>query len=92
MNQRNPWPWNESLSGINVGVGGDYRIRRILFGMVRDRCAELGLAEGDVVRCTRRDKETVEVQLSSGAVRKLDLAYAWFIKVEPVAEERSAAG
>lgn len=91
MNQHNPWPWNESLSGITVQEGGDYRICRILFGMVRDRCKELGLAEGDVVQCIHRDRDTVEVQLPSGAVRKLDLAYAWFIKVEPVVEQ-SAAG
>ncbi|MDZ7780752.1 MAG: hypothetical protein U5R14_12585 [Gemmatimonadota bacterium] len=91
MVQRNPWPWNESLGGIAVEGGGAYRIRRILFGMVRDRCTELGLSEGDIIRCTHRDREMVEVRLSSGCKKKLDLAYAWFIKVEPVVEQ-SVAG
>ncbi len=91
MNAFTPWPWSESLGGVPVDDGQHYRIRRILFGMVGDRCRELGLTEGERVRCLERDHDGVEVQLSDGAVRTLDLTYAWFVEVEPAEDWQGRA-
>jgi len=85
MTDHTPWPWSESLAGLRSADGRWYRIRRILFGIVQDRCSELGIREGQVVRRGRRDQHTVEVQLSSGEVCTLELPCAWFIEVEPAA-------
>jgi len=90
MSELTPWPWHESLGGLKAESVGSYRIRRILFGMVKDRCSELGLTEGETIRCRNRDRDGVEVQLSCGSVRKLDLPYAWFVEVEPVREPLAA--
>jgi hypothetical protein len=86
MRELTPWPWHESLGGLKAEAVGAYRIRRILFGMVKDRCSELGLTEGETIHCRNRDRDGVEVQLSCGSIRKLDLPYAWFVQVEPVTE------
>lgn len=76
------WSWAQSLGGVGGGDRGSYRIRRILFGMVQDHCRELGLFEGDTVRCRGRDRRGLELQLSSGSVRRIAIEYAWFIEVE----------
>lgn len=80
-----PWPWSQSLAGLRIDDGGWYRVRRILFGMVKDRCTELGIAEGQVIRSGRRDGRKVEVYLPDGGVRRLELPFAWFVEVEPEA-------
>jgi hypothetical protein len=90
MRELTPWPWHESLGGLKAETVESYRIRRILFGMVKDRCSELGLTEGETFRCMDRDRDGVEIQLSCGTVRKLDLPYAWFVEVEPVREPLAA--
>ena len=90
MRELTPWPWHESLGGLKGETVGCYRIRRILFGMVKDLCSELGLTEGETIRCRNRDRDGVEIQLSCGTVRRLDLPYAWFVEVEPVREPSAA--
>ena len=75
-------PWRESLGGVRHGDLRPYRIRKILFGMVQNRCHELGMREGDTIRCLRKDAQGLEVRLSSGKVRQLPNEYAWFIEVE----------
>lgn len=83
MARRNgSWDWTESLGGVRHGDLRPYRIRRILFGMVEDHCHELGLFEGDTVRCLRRDAGELEVRLATGTIRRLPTEYAWFVEVE----------
>lgn len=91
MSEFAPWPWAESLGGIHPGAGDRYRIHRILFGMVQDRCRALGLEEGVTIRCRGRDPDGVEVELPSGHLRKVELPYAWFVAVEP-ADRNAATG
>ncbi len=75
-------PCTESLGKVRHGDLRPYRIRKILFGMVQDHCQELGMREGDVVRCLRKDAQELEVRLSTGTVMHLPNEYAWFIEVE----------
>lgn len=90
MNDFSPWPWHDSLGGISAEADGAFRVRRILFGVVKDRCRELGLEEGDTIRCRRKDHDGVEIELSSGDRKRMDLTHAWFIEVEPVPGEAVA--
>lgn len=77
-----PWPWTKSPGGLSAPNGGLYRIRRILFGTVGERCRELGLREGETVRLRGRNHDGVQVELRSGEVKRIDLTYAWFVEVE----------
>jgi len=86
--RRRPWSWGDSLGGVRPDDGRTYFIRRIVFDLVKNRCSELGLEEGGTLRCRSRDHEKVVVELSGGTVRSLDLTYARFVEVEPVAGTR----
>ncbi|MEX2465698.1 MAG: FeoA domain-containing protein [Gemmatimonadota bacterium] len=77
------WPWSESLGGIQADEGRDYVVHRILFGLVRDRCGELGLMEGVTLRCRRQADDEVVVELGPGNVLSLDRACSWFVHVRP---------
>lgn len=57
-----------SLAGIPPDPRRVFRVRDIVFSMVRDRCREIGLREGDLIRCVRRTSDGVEVKLPSGQV------------------------
>jgi len=81
---RSEWHWSQSLGAVSPDPRQTYAIRSILFGLVRDRCFELGLSEGVTVRCRSRGSDRLVVELESGEQRSLDLSYAWFVQVEPV--------
>lgn len=61
----------------------EYRIRRFLFGMVRDRCWSLGLREGAAVRCRARRKGGVRLELDDGRRVTLEEPYARFVELTP---------
>lgn len=67
----------------------EYRIRRFLFGMVRDRCWSLGLREGSAVRCRARRDAGVRLELDDGRRVTLEAPYARF--VELTADDGTAA-
>ena len=75
-------PCTESLGKVRHGDLRPYRIHKILFGMVQEHCHDLGMREGDIVRCLRKDAQELEVRLSTGDVRRLPNEYAWFVEVE----------
>lgn len=79
-----PWSWSESLGGADVGRGQAYEVRRIVFDLVKERCAELGLEPGITVRCRKRDHGHIMVELSDGTMVPMELAYARFVEVEAV--------
>jgi hypothetical protein len=85
VNHYIPWSWADSLGGLRPDPERAFRVEQILFGLVRDRCREMGLAEGEEVRCTDRNPDEVSLEFSNGEVRRLELPYAWFVQVEPVA-------
>lgn len=79
-----PWSWSESLGGIRPEEGREYEVRRIVFDLVKERCAHVGLEEGMTVRCLRRDQGCVLVERPDGVVVPMELTYARFIEVVPV--------
>jgi len=87
-----PWSSAESLAGLSPDAHRSFRVRRILFELVRDRCAEMGLCEGEEFRCRGRSSEEVAIQLPNGQLHDLEVTYAWFVQVEPVAAEFPSGG
>jgi hypothetical protein len=90
MRDHVPWSWSESLGGLRPDPSQAFRVERIRCGMVKDRCSEIGLREGQEVRCRGRTREDVSVELSDGRVSALELPFAWFVQVRPVSEPASA--
>jgi len=82
-----PWSWTESLGGLRASSILTYRVRKVVFGLVRDRCLQLGIEEGMDIRCRRRTRQFVTIELPDGTFRELELAYAWFVPMEPVSQE-----
>jgi hypothetical protein len=78
------WPWSESLGAVRTDPNQVLRVRRILFGMVRNRCQEVGLEEGTELRYQDRTPEGVALELSGIGRRTLEFPYAWFVQVELV--------
>ncbi len=56
-------------------------IRRILFGALRELCAELGLHEGEVVRCRAGTPSQLLLETQGGRVVALDRDWARFIQI-----------
>lgn len=84
MNRTIPWTWTESLGGLRPNPDRFFKVRTIIFGLVRDRCHDLGLLEGQEIRCIDRTPERVVFQRADGLRQELELPYAWFIEVEAV--------
>lgn len=70
-----------SLATAEPGI--EVRVRRIHFGMVRDRCAELGLHEGTSVRCLRHTSEEVVIRSGQRGPVTLEHHYARFVELHP---------
>ena len=87
MMNHTSWPWWESLGNAAADALGVLEVRRIAIGIVRDRCFELGLREGQRIVCRRRSRDLVTVELPGGEIRTLELAYAWFVQVRRVGTE-----
>ncbi len=92
MRENERWRWTESLGGVRPDRDQTLRVRRILFGLVRDRCYDLGIREGQELRCRSRTPHEVHLELEGGGVRSLDLAYAWFVGVAPVTDPPATDG
>lgn len=84
MGDRESWPWWETMAGRRPDPSRLVRVDRIAAGTVRDRCASIGLTEGQELRLRERTPDDVKVELSDGAVRSLELPVAWFVRVLPV--------
>jgi len=91
MKSHDTWPWSRSLAALRADHAQVFRVRRILFGMVRDRCGDAGLDEGTEFRCRSRSADRVVIEFSGGGTRTLELPYAWFIQCEPVGEKDQPA-
>lgn len=95
----------ESISGTGsrrrclatAEPGDTVRIRRIHFEVVRDLCRELGIREGDELRCLRRTANQVVVEFPECHTVALEPQYAQFVEVygssdAELAEEAAAEG
>ena len=84
------WSWVETLAAAKPGA--PYRITDLVFSMVRDRCRELGLAEGDEIRCVENGRRSLCLERSDGRRVSLDRDYAWFVQVEPLGSPAPVGG
>lgn len=64
-----------------AGTGEAIEIRRILFGALRNLCADLGVHEGEVVRCRACTSSQLLLETSRGRVVALERDWARFIQV-----------
>jgi hypothetical protein len=74
--------WTEALASAKAGA--HYRITQLVFAMVRDRCHEIGLHEGDEVACIDNRDWALDLEKSDGRRVILERQYAWFVSVDRV--------
>jgi len=66
-------------------AGEEVVIQRILFGALRNLCADLGVYEGDVVSCRAGISTHLVLRTATGRTIPLDREWARFIQIsEPV--------
>ncbi len=68
-----------SLAAADTGEA--IEIRRILFGALRNLCADLGLHEGEVVRCRACTPSQLLLETPAGRVVALERDWARFIQI-----------
>lgn len=73
-----------TLSLAAITAGQIVMIRRIIYGMVRDLCTDLGLVEGQMVECAANAGRTLRLRNAGGRTVMLDADYARFVEVERV--------
>lgn len=67
-------------------AGEAVMIQRILFGTLRELCADIGVFEGDVVSCRAGTSTHLVLRTSAGRTIPLDREWARFIQIsEPIA-------
>ena len=71
--------------------GDSVEIRRILFGALRDLCTDLGLFEGQWVRCRAGTASQLLLETGDGRTVALQRDWARFIQVGYAAENQSEA-
>ncbi|HET9982084.1 MAG TPA: FeoA domain-containing protein [Longimicrobiales bacterium] len=79
-----------SLAAADTGEA--IQIRRILFGALRALCADLGLREGEIVRCRAGTPSQLMLETPTGRVVALERDWARFIQVSTAAAHAQAAG
>ncbi len=73
-----------SLAAADSGEA--IEIRRILFGALRNLCADLGVHEGEVVRCRACTPSQLLLETRAGRVVSLARDWARFIQIAGHAE------
>lgn len=68
-----------SLASARAGEA--VMIRRILFGALRNLCADLGVFEGDVVSCRAGTSTHIVLRTSAGRTIPLDREWTRFIQI-----------
>lgn len=68
-----------SLASARAGEA--VMIRRILFGALRNLCADLGVFEGDVVCCRAGTSTHIVLRTSTGRTIPLDREWTRFIQI-----------
>jgi len=75
------YPTDPVRSLAAARTGEAVLIRRILFGALRALCRDLGVEEGDVVRCRAGSPSHVLLETSSGRTIPLERDWARFIQI-----------
>jgi hypothetical protein len=65
----------------SADAGESLHVRRILFGALRALCADLGVHEGDVVRCRAGTPSNILLETAKGRIVALERDWARFIQV-----------
>jgi len=73
-----------SLAAADTGEA--IEIRRILFGALRNLCADLGVHEGEVVRCRACTPSQLLLETAAGRVVALERDWARFIQIVPAGQ------
>lgn len=76
------WSWIDALAAAHPG--GRYRVTALLYSGVRDRCRELGCAEGEEFLCVDKHDGALVLERSDGSRLRLEREYAWFVEVERI--------
>jgi hypothetical protein len=66
------FPETETRSLAATSTGQTVEIRRILFAALRSHCSELGILEGDVVRCRAGTASQLMLETPSGRTVAID--------------------
>lgn len=74
---------------LSLAVGEVVEIRRILFDTIRDLCTDLGMSEGDIVRCRADTASRLLIETPAGRTVVLERDLARFIQVSTVEIEGS---
>lgn len=85
----------EPVRSLAAARTGDLvEVRRILFGALRNLCADLGVHEGEIVRCRACTRSQLLLETRAGRVVALERDWARFIQIAsadaPVPIRRSA--
>ena len=81
---------SESIRSMATADTGEaVEIRRILFGALRDLCTDLGLHEGEVVRCRACTPSQLLLETATGRVVALERDWARFIQIAATGQPRS---
>ncbi len=75
-----------SLAAADTGEA--IEIRRILFGALRNLCADLGVHEGEVVRCRACTPSQLLLETPAGRVVALERDWARFIQIAAAGQAR----
>lgn len=73
---------NHGRSLLDSRVGRDATVRVILFECLRERCAELGLHEGDRLVVDGRDRESLSIRKGAGDSLLCPVELARFVEVD----------
>jgi len=80
-------PNHESTRSLAAAQSGELlEIKRILFSGLRRHCAELGLAEGQRVKCRAGTASRLMLETETGRTVALERDWARFIQTAPAAD------
>ena len=84
--QRPRWTWSESLDGLLPDPDRIVRVAEIEASIAGGRCGELGLFPGALIRLlvSTPDHVVFEVLGRSDGLRRLEVTYALYVRVQPV--------
>lgn len=87
-----PYPFDAHRMLVAAPLHVPLRVASILFDAARQRCAEQGLAVGDVITCRESSAQHVLVEIAGRGARWLGSALAVCIEVEPAERSTGKGG
>jgi hypothetical protein len=83
---------NSARSLAAIDTGEAVEIRRILFDVLRGLCADLGVQEGDVVRCRANTSSHLLLETPTGRTVALERDWARFVQVDSATSQANRVG